>query len=190
MHKRDSERKVVIRDHDHSNGKVYREIIDVETGEIIKSYWIAEMDKLPGRPERGTKAYFVKLYRTNWRDIVSSKKLTPYEIGVFSMLLAYVDWQSPYIVHPKTGKNMSESEIATILNIDRSRFHVTVQGLVNKGLVAKVSKGSGRESHFMLNTNICFHGNTIRDVNDHNVFAKDCAYKPALEIRYRQSQNK
>jgi len=190
MYKKDEQRNVVIRDYDHKNGKVYREIIDSDTGETIKGYWIAELDNLPGRPQGGKRAHFLKLYTTNWQDIVSHKRLTPYEAGVFAMLLAYVDWQSPYIVHPKTNKNMSESEIAVILQLSRSQLHETIQSLVDKGLMAKVNKGNGRESHFMLNTNVCFNGNVIRDINDHNVFTKDCAYKPVVEIKYRQAQGK
>jgi DNA-binding transcriptional regulator GbsR (MarR family) len=85
---------------------------------------------------------------------------------------------------------MSESEIAVILQLSRSQLHETIQALVDKGLMAKVNKGNGRESHFMLNTNVCFNGNVIRDINDHNVFTKDCAYKPVVEIKYRQAQGK
>lgn len=190
MYKKDVKRNAIIRDYKAQEGKTFREIIDADTGEIIKEYWIVERDKLPGRPEGGKKAHFSKLYTTNWRDIVSNKRLTPYETGVFSMLIAYIDWQSPYVVHPKTGRNMSESEIASMLQISRSQLHDTLVSLVNKGLVAKVNKGNGRESHFMLNTNVCFNGNTIRDINDHDVFLKDCAYKPPVEIKYRQTQKK
>jgi len=190
MYQKDNKRNVVIRDYEAQNGKVFRQIIDSDTGETIKEYWITESDKMPGRPLGGKKAHFLKLYTTNWRDIVSNKKLTPYEAGIFSMLIAYVDWQSPYIVHPKTGKNMSESEISLILQVSRSQLHDTISSLVDKGLIAKINKGNGRENHFMLNTNVCFNGNVIRDINDHNVFTKDCAYKPPVEIKYRQAQDK
>jgi len=180
----------VINDIRATDGKIFRKIIDKNTGEVVKEYWINETDKPIGRPPDGKKAHFFKLYATNWRDIVLNKRLTPYEAGVFSMLMAFLDWQSPYIVHPKTKRNMSESEIANELKISRSQLHDTIQSLVDKGLVAKVNKGIGRECHFMLNTNVCFNGNAIRDKNDHNVFLKDCAYKPPVTIKYREAQTK
>mgnify|MGYP000880608263 CR=1 FL=1 len=190
MYKKDINRNVIIRDYIAQSGKMYRQIIDADTGEVIKEYWISETDKAPGRPRGGKRAHFIKLYTTNWQDIALNKRLTPYEAGIFALLMACVDWQSPYIVNPKTGKNMSESEIASTLHISRSQLHDTIQCLVDKGLVAKVNKGAGRESHFMLNTNVCFNGNTIRDINDHVVFAKDCAYKPSVDIKYRETQSK
>lgn len=183
-------KEAVINDFKSPNGSVFRQIVDKLTGEVIKEYWVNETDKPIGRPPGGKRAYFFKLYTTNWRDIVSNKRLTPYEAGVFSMLIAYLDWQSPYIVHPKTKRNMSESEIANELKISRSQLHDTLQSLVDKGMIAKVNKGVGRECHFMLNTNVCFNGNTIQDINDHVVFLKDCAYKPVVEIKYRETQNK
>ena len=190
MNNKNNDKRAVIRDYKSDNGNIFRQIIDTETGEVIKEYWVIDTDKLPGRPTGGKKAHFLKLYTTNWRDIVVNKRLNPYEAGIFSMLLAYVGWQSPYIVDPKTGKNMSESEISSLLQIDRSQLHRTIQQLVDKGLVAKINKGNGRESHFMLNTNVCFNGNAIFDINDHVVFTKDCAYKPPVEIKYRQAQGK
>lgn len=190
MYRKDVNKNVVIRDYQSQDGKVFRQIIDTDTGEVIKEYWIVDHDKLPGRPEGGKKAHFYKLYTTNWRDVVINKRLTPYEAGIFSMLVAFLDWQSPYVVDPETKCNMSESEIANALKINRSQLHDTLQSLVDKGMIAKVNKGVGRECHFMLNTNICFNGNAIKDQNDHIVFLKDCAYKPVVEIKYRQAQGK
>jgi hypothetical protein len=42
----------------------------------------------------------------------------------------------------------------------------------------------------MVNTHIGFYGSTILDINDHIAFSKDCAYKPKVEIKYKESVKK
>lgn len=180
------ETTVIIGEEPAGNGKTYRTIVDKDTGELIKGYWIEEKDTPTGRPP-GKRAHFLKFYRTNWLDIVLKKHLTPYETGVFSLLLAFLDWQSPYIVHPNTGKNLNESELADLLKIDRAQLNTTIQVLCDKGMLKKVCGGKGRPNHFMINTNVAFYGNTIKDINDHITFVKDCVYKPTLEIKYKET---
>jgi hypothetical protein len=189
MSKKPRETTVIIGEERANNGKVYKTIIDKETGELIKGYWVEEKDTPTGRPP-GKRAHFLKIYRTNWLDIVIRKHLSPYEAGVFSLLITFLDWKSPYIVHPNTGKNLNESELADLLKIDRAQLNSTIQSLCDKGMLKKVYGGKGRPNHFMINTNIAFYGNTIKDLNDHTTFIKDCTYKPAVEIKYKQSQQK
>lgn len=169
---------VVIDVEDVKSGKKHVIITDAETGEVIKEYWTEDTDNPGGRPAGGKKVHFMKLYKTNWLDIVMNKRLTPYETGIFSMLFAFLDWQSPYIVHPKTHKNLNESELAELLQVDRAQLNVTLQSLCDKGMIKKVYGGCGRPNHFVLNTNVIFHGNSIKDANDHMTFIKDCSYKP------------
>lgn len=189
MSKKVRETTVIIGEERVGTGKKYKTITDKETGEIIKEYWVEERDKSSGKPP-GKRAHFFKVYRTNWLDIIQNKRLTPYETGIFSSLLAFLDWQSPYIVHPQTGENLNESEIAKLISVDRSQLNTTLQSLCEKGLIKKVCGGKGRPNHYMLNTNVVFYGNTIRDLNDHVTFIKDCSYKPIIEMKYKQSQQK
>ncbi len=189
MSRKPVETTVIINKEQLSSGKIYTSMTDKATGEIIKDYWIEEKDSPSGKP-RGKKAHFIKFYKTNWIDIVTKKHLTPYEVGVFSMMIAFLDWQSPYIVHPDTNKNLNESELSELVKIDRAQLNVTIQSLCDKGMIKKICGGKGRANHFMINTNIAFNGVTIKDINDHTTFTKDCAYKPVLEMRYNQSQQK
>lgn len=189
MNIKKTEKTVEILEEHISAGKRRKIIKDKQTGEVIKEYWEEDRNKPSGRPT-GRSAYFFKLYKTNWQDIVFERRMTPYEAGIFSFLIALVGWQTPYIVHPDTGENLNESEIAEFLGVSRSQLHDTIQSLVDKGFVAKVNKGNGRPNNYMLNTNIVFNGKTIKDLNDHFVFIKDCSYKPKIEIKYRQVLDK
>lgn len=182
-------RREVFESVEKAGNKRHKTITDVNTQEVIAEYWENNTSKPVGRPV-GKKVHFIKIYKTNWLDIAKTKMFTPYEVGIFALLLAFLDWQSPYLVDPNTGKNLNESEIAEILQIDRAQLHNTIQSLVDKGIIAKISKGNGRPNHFMINTNIAFHGNTIRDLNDHTVFAKDCNYKPIVEVKYSEAKKK
>jgi len=190
MGKRNTEMIEVFMHEEHTNtGKIHKAIVNKDTGEIIKDWWVEEKDTPTGRPP-GKKAYFLKTYRSNWLDIAVNKRLTPYEAGIFSMISAFLDWQSPHLVHPKTGKNLNESEISQLLKIDRAQVNKTMQALCQKGFIKKISGGNGRANHFIMNTNIVFYGSTIKDINDHKTFTKDCSYDPVLKMKYQQSQQK
>lgn len=187
------EKKEVIIGKEVTNAgdKEHFTITDAETGEILNSYWKVKQDRLSGRPPKKkdkdlSRSHFFKIYRTNWVNLVKKKKLTMYEFGLFAQLMAYVDWQSPYLVHPRTKENMNESEIAGQLDMDRTHIHNSLMALCDKGLIAKVNKGRGRPSHFMLNTNVVFYGSQIKDINDHITFIKDCAYQPKVLLRYNE----
>jgi len=152
---------------------------------VLSRDWINNSKVKPGRPNKQN-AHFIKLYRTNLIDIVKHKKLDLVEAGLLLLILSLVGWQTPYIINPVTGKNMSAAEIATYLNQDRGHTSDILDRLTNKGIITKVSRGNGRANHYMLNVNIGFYGKTIDDINHVNVF-KDCAYEPRLEIKYKQT---
>jgi hypothetical protein len=162
-------------------------IADKETGEILGQNWITTNNKKPGRP-KGKEAYFIKLYRSNLADIVNKKKLDLNEAGLLFMLLAYCGWQTPYIINPKTKSNMSASDIATALKLERTHCAELLDRLVTKGILSKINRGAGKPNHYMINTNIAFYGKTIDDINHVDVF-KNCAYDPQLEIKYTQTPN-
>jgi hypothetical protein len=160
-------------------------ILDAETGEIYDAFWKVNHKKLPGRNAK--KPHFIKLYRTNWVDIVKKKKLSIHEAGLLVILMAYIDWQSPYLVHPDTGENLNEKEIADLLGIHRGHLHNQLDSLCSKGLIAKINKGKGSPNNYMINSNVFFFGSAIKDINDHLVFTKDCEYIPPVVLKYKEA---
>ncbi|HOL21116.1 MAG TPA: hypothetical protein PK813_12855 [Candidatus Hydrogenedens sp.] len=185
-------KKEVIVDYKKSGNTIHQVITDAETGEVLDQKWITDNKGKPGKKEnRG--AYFVKLYKTNLIQIVSQKakekKLDLNEAGLLFMLLALTGWQTPYIVHPETKKNMSCSEIADFLHLDRKNVGNLLDRLVNKGMVSKVVNGNGRANNYMINTNVAFWGKTINDTNHLDVF-KNCPYIPDVTIKYRKTPKK
>ena len=185
-------KKEVIVDYKKSGNTIHQVITDAETGEVLDQKWITDNKGKPGKKEnRG--AYFVKLYKTNLIQIVSrkakEKKLDLNEAGLLFMLLALTGWQTPYIVHPETKKNMSCSEIADFLHLDRKNVGNLLDRLVNKGMVSKVVNGNGRANNYMINTNVAFWGKTINDTNHLDVF-KNCPYIPDVTIKYRKTPKK
>jgi len=185
-------KKEVIVDYKKSGNTIHQVITDAETGEVLDQKWTTDNKGKPGKKEnRG--AYFVKLYKTNLIQIVSQKakekKLDLNEAGLLFMLLALTGWQTPYIVHPETKKNMSCSEIADFLHLDRKNVGNLLDRLVNKGMVSKVVNGNGRANNYMINTNVAFWGKTINDTNHLDVF-KNCPYIPDVTIKYRKTPKK
>lgn len=185
-------KKEVIVDYKKSGSTTHQVITDAETGEVLDQKWITDNKGEPGKKENGG-AYFVKLYKTNLIQIVSQKakekKLDLNEAGLLFMLLALTGWQTPYIVHPETKKNMSCSEIADFLHLDRKNVGNLLDRLVNKGMVSKVVNGNGRANNYMINTNVAFWGKTINDTNHLDVF-KNCPYIPDVTIKYRKTPKK
>lgn len=186
------QKKEVYIGYEVSGNSTLRVITDIETGEIIDQTWIHETKGKPGRKENKG-AYFVKLYRTNLMQMATEKskekKLDLNEAGLFFMLISISGWQTPYIVHPVTKKNMSCSSIADFLSLDRKNVHNLMERLISKGMLSKVMNGNGRANHYMINPNVAFWGKTIDDTNHLDVF-RDCPYEPEIYIKYRKTPNK
>lgn len=180
-----TEEKKVMVSSERVNGKEFVQITDVETGEIIDQYWHsrtnnAKQGRTPKKPE------FFKVYRANWLDIVLKKKLTISETGFLMSLMAFVDWESNFLVHPKTHKNLSCRNIADLLDIDKNQALEYMDKLNKKGLIAIVKFGEGYPNHYIINTNVLFRGSCIKDINEHDRFMRDCPYEPVTEIKYKQ----
>jgi predicted XRE-type DNA-binding protein len=186
------QKKEVIIGKERVGKSTYQVISDADTGEIIDEGWINKTKNRTGR-KKSEGAYFVKLYKTNLIQMMTEKskdkKLDLAEAGLLFMLLSIAGWQTPYIVHPVTGKNMSCSEIASFLNIDRKHVESLMERLILKGMLSKVVNGNGRANHYMINTNVAFYGKTIDDLNHLDVF-KSCPYIPQKYVNYRKTPDK
>lgn len=138
---------------------------------------------------RPNKVHFFMVYRTNWMDLILKNKLNITEVGMLGSLMTFIDWQSNFLVHPKTKMLLNESTLADLLNCSRGciRRHITT--LNEKGLVAIVKAGSGSPNKYILNSNIAFYGRKIKDINEHLIF-NDVEYVPKTEIKYEEAVNK
>jgi len=177
---------------ERAGNSTFQTIVDAKTGELLDQGWINKTNSKPGRP-KNEGAYFAKLYKTNLIQIATEKekgkKLDLNEAGLFLFLMSVIGWRTPYITNPGTGKNMSCSEIADYLDIDRSQVYDLLERLISKGMISKVVNGNGRANHYMINPNVAFYGKTIDDTNHLDVF-KTCPYTPKKYIDYRKTPDK
>lgn len=180
-----TEQKNVIVSSERVNGKEFIQITDTDTGEVIDQYWHNRSNK-PTHGYTGKKPDFFKVYRTNWLDIVLKKKLEIDEIGFLMAIMAFIDWESNFLVHPKTRKNLSCRNIADLLRIDKNYTLECMNKLNKKGLIAVVKFGDGYPNHYIVNTNVLFRGSKIKDMNEYNRFAQDCPYQPVVDVKYKQ----
>ena len=170
--------------------KEKREANHTEYKDYLKDYWVKnnkdlKVKRLSARLEDPLKTNLIQIVSQKAKE----KKLDLNEAGLLFMLLALTGWQTPYIVHPETKKNMSCSEIADFLHLDRKNVGNLLDRLVNKGMVSKVVNGNGRANNYMINTNVAFWGKTINDTNHLDVF-KNCPYIPDVTIKYRKTPKK
>lgn len=181
--------KTVFISSEKSGSREFVTVTDKETGEVISQYWKQTKSGGYTPPVQGKQPNFYKLYATNWQDIIQKKRLSFNEVGLFVSLLSFLDWESPYVVHPETGKPLSCYAIAKLLQCDRKHIETILERLCDKGMVAKVNRGYGYSCHYMLNSNVVHFGKYMRDLNDHNNFS-NCPYKPPVEVKYRESKKK
>lgn len=172
-----------------NSGTKVQLIVNSDTGEVVSRKFIKESDLPSGRKPEARQPHFYKLYSTNWKDIVKKKHLTPYEAGVFFMVLSFVGWESNFLVHPKTGQNLNCSQLADLLSIERKQLFDTMQTLNRKGLIAIVKCGDGNSNHYMLNSNVVFWGSKIKDTSEHSRFIKDCPLELPIELKYKERNN-
>jgi len=170
-----------------AGAKEYQVITDVKTGEVLSEHWIEKRKKPSGRPPGGKKHSFYRVYCKNWSDIIDRKHLTLTEVGVLMSLMRFVDWESNFLVHPRTGRNANASELAQMLKIDRADLLKYLDRLHTKGMLSVVKiGGNGYPNHYILNSHILFKGNKMKDINEHYRFDKDCPYEPPSPIKYKQ----
>lgn len=161
---------------------------DPDTGELIKDYWRLTRDNLPKKaPPKGKNPHFKKLYATNLQDIVRKKKLAPYEAGVFFMCIAFVGWESNFLVHPDTNKNLTCGDLSQLTGINQEQLRRTLESLNGKGMISIVKNGKGTASQYMLNSNVVFWGQKMKDISEHDVF-RDCAYEAPVKIQYMERE--
>ena len=175
---------------ERTGSKEYITISDVETGEVIDAYWRERRNRPSGRPpDKAKSPDFYKVYSTNWKYILKKKNLSLNEIGFFFSLLMFVEYESNFLVHPKTRKNVSCREIAEVLGMDKMNVNELLKRLQEKGLLAAVTIGRGYPNHYILNTNIVFKGNKIKNPSEHERF-NDSPLELPIVVKYTERSEK
>lgn len=168
-----------------------------EDGEILhehirQSIWLQPGETAivvkPGRKQdKPASPEFIKLYRTNIIEIITAKKLSMVERGVFLSMLVFIDWQSNFLVHPETKKVLNNSSLSKLIGYDRYALADIAKKLNDKGLIIILKNGNGRGNSYMVNTNIVFNGRKIKDVNEHKAF-DNLSYRPKVKVKYQQEK--
>jgi len=168
-----------------------------EDGEILHEQrkadvWLQEGERVvvvkPGRKvDKPSSPEFIKIYRTNIIQIITAKKLSMVERGVFLSMLIFVDWQSNFLVHPETKRVLNDSSLSSLTGYDRYALADVAKKLNDKGLIIILKNGNGRGNSYMINTNIVFNGRKIKDINEHKSFA-NVAYKPTVKVKYQEEK--
>ena len=172
------------------------EIVDLDTSEVLHLWWESHSSQSPGEKRKYVRdgsnnraVGFYKVYYENWAEIIDRKQLSFQEIGILMSLMRFVNWESNYLVHPKTCKNLNLSDLARMLKASRSDLGDYIDRLHKKGLLSKVSTGGpGFPNHYILNSHIVFRGNKIKDMSEHNRFNQDCPYDPKKGINYKERE--
>ena len=176
---------------ERAGSKEFVTLTNSDTGEIEYQFWREIRKKPSGRPPEKTRSPdFAKLYLRNWRDIVKKKKLATHEAGFFLFLVAcFLDYESNFLVHPETGKNVSAREIAEYLDMDREHVREMLNRLHEKGVIAILSLGKGNPNHYVLNTNLVFRGQKIKNMAEHERF-NDSPLELPLTVKYVERSKK
>jgi len=172
-----------------------RYVVNEETGEILHEHTKTELWLQPGeaairvkpgrKRDKPSSPEFIKLYRTNIIEIITAKKLSMVERGVFLSMLVFIDWQSNFLVHPETKKVLNDSSLSQLIGYDRKALAETAKKLNDKGLIIILKNGNGRGNSYMVNTNVVFNGRKIKDLNEHKAF-DNLSYRPKVKVIYQQ----
>lgn len=110
---------------------------------------------------KGRQKLYFRLYRTFLSKIIDDGILTLHELGLVTSLMRFLDWESNYLVNPKTKARMSGSELAEWLNIDRASFSRKMSRLVAKGILLVDKNEKKSKNHYLLNPDFAVMGHEV-----------------------------
>lgn len=111
--------------------------------------------------QKGRQKLYFRVYRTFLSKLVDSGILTLHELGLVTSLMRFLDWESNYLVNPKTKAHMSASELAEWLNTDRANFSRKMSRLVAKGILLVDKNEKKSKNHYLLNPDFAVMGHEV-----------------------------
>ncbi|GIM30115.1 hypothetical protein CPJCM30710_27810 [Clostridium polyendosporum] len=169
-----------------------RYVTNIESGEILHEHkkqevWVQDGEQVYVHKPKKAKArkktiHFIKLHRINWRGIIRNNLLTTPELALLTSLLAFLDWESNYIIDDETKQPFNESSLAKAIHCDRRNLHTLLKSLERKGFLLIEKQGRGKPNRFLLNPNIAVFGECVKDATEHDKF-NDVEYRPKSPIK-------
>lgn len=135
----------------------------------------------------GRKPEHIKLYRTNMQHILAKEGLTKDARCAFLSCLAYIDWNSNFVVDPSTHKPLSGRELAEKTGLSKDAVNRGLKELQEKGIIAVMSSGkSGRANHYVVNTSLAWKGKRVAKEIAQVRHFEDNGLKLPVTIKYSQ----
>jgi hypothetical protein len=202
-----NEKKLHLREHvyENTNGDVIRQFVDDE-GVIIEEYkleerwvkkdefvYVGQRDYSPNdygeEKGLGRSPEHIKLYRTNIQHILAKEKLSKDARCAFLSCVAFLDWNSNFVVDPKSGEPLSGRELAELTDFNKDLMAKGLRELRQKGVVAVMMSGSkGNAQHYVINPSIAWKGKRVaKDMAQVKHFRKNGLELP-VDIKYSEGK--
>lgn len=157
----------------------FRQQIDIQTGELIgEREYRPHIYLKPGEyalkidaTKKRRKQHFIKYFDDITLPLIESDRISTYECGVLLKLLHLVDWESNFLVHPKTGQIMNTKEISEYLHIKRDQLDKVMYSLCELGII-KIIGDKGYRKMYILNPDCALRGKQLKDDNIRKLFNK------------------
>ncbi|MGC4375789.1 hypothetical protein WD019_02440 [Fictibacillus sp. Mic-4] len=188
--------------YEDTNGKVKRQFID-DDGVVIEEYTLEERwvkadqfvfvgdrdytEEYGEERSLGRNPEHIKLYRTNIQHVLAHEKLSKDARCAFLSCVAYLDWNSNFVVNPKTGEPLSGRELADLSDFNKDLMAKGLRELRQKGIVAVMMSGSkGNAQHYVVHPSIAWKGKRVaKDMAQIKHFAKNGLELP-VNVKYSE----
>jgi hypothetical protein len=186
-----------------SDGNFIRQFIDND-GVIIEEYsleerWVKKDEFVyVGQRNKGEEEFgqerslgrnpeHIKLYRTNIQYVLANEKLSKDARCAFLSCISYLDWNSNFVVDPKSGEPLSGRELAELTDFNKDLMAKGLRELRQKGVVAVMMSGSkGNAQHYVVNPSIAWKGKRVaKDMAQVKHFRKNGLELP-VDVKYSE----
>lgn len=156
----------------------------VEDNQSVLIYDTDKEEEYGEEKSLGRNPQHIKLYRTNIQHILSRLDLSKDARCAFLSCVAYLDWNSNYVVDPVTKEPLSGREIAERTGLNKNVMNVGLQELNAHGIVAVMSSGRGRAQHYVVNPSVAWKGKRVaKDMSQVKHFKKNGLDLP-VDVKY------
>lgn len=201
------EKKLHLNEHiyEDSNGNVIRQFIDHD-GVIIEEYkleerWVKKGEFIyVGQRDHKAEEYgeekglgrnpeHIKLYRTNIQHVLANEGLSKDARCAFLSCIAFLDWNSNFVVDQKSGEPLSGRELADYTAFNKDLMAKGLRELRQKGVVAVMMSGTkGNAQHYVVNPSIAWKGKRVaKDMAQVKHFRKNGLALP-VDVKYSEGK--
>lgn len=125
----------------------------------------------------------IKLYRTNIQHILGKMALSKDARCAFLSCIAFLDWNSNFVVDPATQEPLSGREIADRTQLDKMVMSRGLRELQSLGVIAIMSSGQRKQS-YVVHPSVAWKGRRVaKDIAQVKHFADNGLDLP-IDIKY------